>query len=127
MTAPLFEIEDLHARTVASDAEGVDILKGVSLTIHSGEVHALMGPNGSGKSTLASTLLGSPEYEITAGRIRFKGDDITDWTNFENGYRGWLVVEAEQDPRRSSPLHYARMGRDYIQRLIASDPSEVDG
>ena len=78
MAAPLFEIEDLHARAVSKDAERVNILNGVSLTVRAGEIHALMGPNGSGKSTLAATLLGSPEYEITAGRIRFKGDDITD-------------------------------------------------
>jgi Fe-S cluster assembly ATP-binding protein len=78
--APLFEIEDLHV-TVTDEATGapVEILKGVDLSVRPGEVHALMGPNGSGKSTLANALLGSPEYEVTSGRLRFKGDDITDW------------------------------------------------
>jgi Fe-S cluster assembly ATP-binding protein len=75
---PLLQIENLHARPVGVEG-ATDILRGVDLTIGPGEVHALMGPNGSGKSTLASTLLASPEYETTAGRIRFKGDDITDW------------------------------------------------
>ena len=71
---PLFQIESLHARV-----GGTEILKGVDLTVRAGEVHALMGPNGSGKSTLANTLLGNPDFEVTAGRILFKGDDITDW------------------------------------------------
>jgi Fe-S cluster assembly ATP-binding protein len=70
----LFTVENLHVR--ADDAE---ILRGVDLTIQPGEVHALMGPNGCGKSTLAASLLGSPDYEVTDGTIRLKGDDITDW------------------------------------------------
>ena len=72
---PFFQIEGLHARV----AGGAEILKGVDLTVQPGEVHALMGPNGSGKSTLANVLLGSPEYEVTAGRVLFEGDDITSW------------------------------------------------
>ncbi len=74
MSAPLLEIEDLHV-----SAAGVEILRGLDLVVPAGEVHALMGPNGSGKSTLANVLLGSPEYEVTRGAVRFKGDDITDW------------------------------------------------
>ena len=84
---PLFEIEDLHVA-----AEGNEILRGVSLTIAAGEIHALMGPNGSGKSTLASTLLGSPEYEITGGSIRFKGDDITEWGPDDRGKAGVFLA-----------------------------------
>src|SRR5215207_11616733 len=76
--APLFVIEGLAARPTAQP-DGPDILNGVDLVVRPGEVHALMGPNGSGKSTLASTLLASPEYEVTAGRVLFNGDDITDW------------------------------------------------
>ncbi len=80
MDAPLFEIDDLHV-TVTDEATGaaIELLKGVDLTVRPGEIHALMGPNGSGKSTLANALLGSPEYQVTSGRIRFKGDDVTDW------------------------------------------------
>ena len=84
---PLFEIEDLHV-----SADGNEILKGVDLTILPGETHALMGPNGSGKSTLASALLGSPDYEITAGTIRFKGDDITGWGPDDRGKAGMFLA-----------------------------------
>ena len=82
MSTPLFQIIDLHARPAVDEGDAVpaDILKGLELTIGEGEIHAIMGPNGSGKSTLASCLLGSPEYEVTQGSIRFRGDDITDWS-----------------------------------------------
>ncbi len=72
--SPLLEIDDLH---VAVD--GHEILRGVTLAVGAGEVHALMGPNGAGKSTLASTLLGNPAYEVTGGAIRLDGEDITAW------------------------------------------------
>jgi Fe-S cluster assembly ATP-binding protein len=71
---PLFAIDDLHVRV-----EGTEILRGVDLVVNAGEIHALMGPNGSGKSTLANTLLGSPDYEVTQGSIRYQGEDITAW------------------------------------------------
>ena len=72
-TAPLLAIEDLH---VAVDGE--PILRGVDLAVHRGEIHTIMGPNGSGKSTLAKVLMGHPAYEITAGRVCFGGEDITE-------------------------------------------------
>jgi len=88
--APLFQIEDLHA--APAEQPDSEILRGVSLTIRPGEVHALMGPNGSGKSTLASTLMGSPEYTVTSGSIRFKGDDVTEWPTELRGRNGMFLA-----------------------------------
>jgi len=111
MSAPLFEIENLHVRPVAergSEPTG-EILKGVDLTIQAGEVHALMGPNGSGKSTLASTLLGSPEYEVTAGRILFQGDDVTQWGADVRGKAGmFLAFQYPQEIQGVSVLNFLR-------------------
>jgi Fe-S cluster assembly ATP-binding protein len=84
---PLFEIEGLHV-----EVAGTEILKGVDLTVMPGQVAALMGPNGSGKSTLANTLLAHPDYRVTAGHIRFKGDDITEWPTDVRGKAGLFLA-----------------------------------
>jgi Fe-S cluster assembly ATP-binding protein len=87
VSAPLFEVDGLHV-----SVEGHEILKGVDLAVEHGRVHALMGPNGSGKSTLANTLLANPDYEVTAGRIRFNGSDITDWPTDVRGKAGLFLA-----------------------------------
>jgi Fe-S cluster assembly ATP-binding protein len=87
MTTPLFQIQDLHA-----GAEGTEILRGLDLTVNTGEVHAIMGPNGSGKSTLANTLLGNPGYEVTGGNVVFKGEDITEWAPDARGKAGIFLA-----------------------------------
>ena len=105
-TAPLFEIDGLHATTAE---DGIEILKGLDLTVGGGEVHALMGPNGSGKSTLASVLLGSPEYEVTSGSIKFRGEDITEWPPDVRGKAGiFLAFQYPQEIPGVSVLNFLR-------------------
>jgi Fe-S cluster assembly ATP-binding protein len=107
MAPALFQIDDLHVATAGE--QPTEILKGVNLTIAPGEVHALMGPNGSGKSTLASTLLGSPEYVVTAGRIVFHGDDITDWPTDVRAKAGmFLAFQYPQEVAGVSVLNFMR-------------------
>ncbi len=67
----MLKIENLHVKV-----DGKEILKGLTLAVPTGEVHAVMGPNGSGKSTLANVLAGRPGYEVTAGSVTFEGRDL---------------------------------------------------
>jgi Fe-S cluster assembly ATP-binding protein len=84
---PLLEIHDLHA-----GVDGREILKGLDLTVHGGEVHAIMGPNGSGKSTLAQVLAGRDEYDITAGSVRFAGQDLFELSPEERAREGLFLA-----------------------------------
>ncbi|MGM0421548.1 MAG: Fe-S cluster assembly ATPase SufC [Pseudomonadota bacterium] len=83
----MLKITDLHA-----EIDGKDILKGVTLEIPKGEVHAIMGPNGSGKSTLSYIIAGREGYEITGGKIEFDGVDITDMAPEERAALGLFLA-----------------------------------
>jgi Fe-S cluster assembly ATP-binding protein len=83
----MLEIKDLKA-----GAEGRDILKGVTLSVKPGEVHAIMGPNGSGKSTLARVLAGHPAYEVTGGAVEFNGKDLLDLDPEERACEGVFMA-----------------------------------
>ena len=78
----VLEIRNLHATV-----EDAEILKGVNLTVHGGEIHALMGPNGSGKSTLAYVIAGHPHYKVTDGDILLDGESILDMEADERARR----------------------------------------
>ncbi len=77
--------------TLSNEIDGKAILKGLSLTINAGEVHAIMGPNGAGKSTLAYTLGGRPGYEVTGGSATFEGADLLDMDPHERAAAGLFL------------------------------------
>src|SRR5688500_341948 len=87
------EIKDLHVSVVsAEDGTDIPILKGVDLTVKSGETHALMGPNGSGKSTLSYAVAGHPKYKVTSGSITLDGQDVLEMTVDERARAGLFLA-----------------------------------
>ena len=83
----MLKIDNLHVRV-----DGKDILKGLTLHIGAGEVHAIMGPNGSGKSTLGHVLAGRPGYTFTAGTVEFLGQDIFALAMEERAHLGLFLA-----------------------------------
>jgi Fe-S cluster assembly ATP-binding protein len=82
----------LEIRGLEVAVEDKPILRGIDLVVRQGETHAMMGPNGSGKSTLANVLMGRPGYVVTAGEVRFKGEDITGLTADQRAQRGLFLA-----------------------------------
>src|SRR3954454_1281321 len=86
----LLEIKNLHARVAAPG--GRDILKGVDLTVDTGQVHAIMGKNGSGKSTLCQVLAGREAYEVTEGSVTYDGKDLLALSTEERAREGIFLA-----------------------------------
>src|SRR3954464_4651344 len=85
------EIRDLHV-TVGEDDGVREILKGVDITVRSGETHAIMGPNGSGKSTLAYAVAGHPKYDVTSGEVLLDGESVLEMTVDERARAGLFLA-----------------------------------
>ncbi|HUS82749.1 MAG TPA: Fe-S cluster assembly ATPase SufC [Dehalococcoidia bacterium] len=114
MKEPLFQVEDLHV-----SVEGKEIVKGLTLAVGRGEVHAVMGPNASGKSTLANAIMGHPRYQVTKGRVLFKGEDVTALSPDERARRGLFL--AFQYPRAIPGVTMVNFLRSALRAVRGSD------
>jgi Fe-S cluster assembly ATP-binding protein len=111
---PLFRIEDLHV-----SVEGKEIVKGLNLVVDHGEVHAIMGPNASGKSTLANAIMGHPRYQVTSGKVLFKGENVTALSPDERARRGLFL--AFQYPRAIPGVTMVNFLRSALRAVRGSD------
>jgi Fe-S cluster assembly ATP-binding protein len=110
-----FEIRNLRAG-VETNRGFKEILKGVNLTIHTGEIHAIMGPNGSGKSTLAYTLTGHPKYEVESGQALLDGVDILKLKPYERARKGlFLSMQAPVEVPGVSMTNFMRTAVTEVQ------------
>lgn len=115
MARSTLEIKDLHV-----EIEGLEILKGVNLTINGGEFHAVMGPNGTGKSTLASAVMGHPKYEVTQGEILLDGENVLEMEVDERAQAGLFL--AMQYPSEISGV----TNSDFLRSSINAQREEGD-
>ncbi len=111
-------VENLH-----SSVNGKEILKGVNLRVEPGEFHVIMGPNGSGKSTLALTIAGHPRYKVTAGRITFKGMDVTNLPPHERAKAG--IFLAFQQPYEVEGVRIIEFLQQILKELRGMDGAEA--
>ncbi len=115
----------LEIRGLRANAGEKEILKGIDLTVNAGEVHAVMGPNGSGKSTLAQVLAGHPAYEVTAGEVRYLGQDLLDMDPEERAQAGvFLAFQYPVEIPGISNAYFLRAAYNEIRK--AKGLEEVD-
>jgi Fe-S cluster assembly ATP-binding protein len=113
------EIKKLHV-----NVEEKNILKGVNLTVQSGEIHAIMGPNGTGKSTLASALMGNPKYEVSEGEVSLDGENILDMEVDERARAGLFL--AMQYPAEVPGVTNSDFMRQAIRATSGKDINLID-
>lgn len=116
----MLEIRDLHAKI-----DDNEILRGISLTVKPGEVHAIMGPNGSGKSTLSKILAGHPAYEVTQGEITFEGEDLLEKDPDERAREGvFLAFQYPVEVPGVSNAQFLRLA--YNEKMKHTGGEELD-
>ncbi len=116
----MLEIKDLHA-----GFSGTEILRGISLSVNKGEIHAVMGPNGSGKSTLAKILSGHPSYQVTGGEVLFEGKNLLDLEAEERSLAGiFMGFQYPVEVPGVNNAEFLRMA--YNARKVKAGEDEVD-